>query len=476
MNRLHWSPQGDWIGFIDTIHPQEVQRITPEGKQGPSVKVTEHEHGSAYYFGWSPDGKRIYASGLNLLLSMTDVETGEIRQIPGTVNPDIHWFDVSQDGTKILSCNQGEFRVFDSSLKLHSKKRIEYGMTISTAWNRQGTHFVSAGRDAARLWTSSGDATVVPGTEGKNASLFAWHPGGKSLAMSRLYDHGGLALGNLTEGLKVISSQAYERISWSGSGEYVVSKLTDQNKLEIFSDQGDKIKTLDFEGPPAFAFAPDGNLLVVCIGTTLFTCSPDDDWQLHDAFMLNRRTYDVLTWSRDGQFLLIKGSSLLRYNQGSFSIVHEGEVLGEHATDLSVSGEQIVGTYSNRLRLSDTQTGAVTHEKKINTPFIRGVNWHPNRDLFTTCQDDSTIIHWDAKQFEPYWLGVQLPGNQSVAITAAGQILSGDREVVDEQLIYYIETDEGQIKMLTPTEFETLIGESIYVPQPSAKHVNDGGR
>lgn len=38
--------------------------------------------------------------------------------------------------------------------------------------------------------------------------------------------------------------------------------------------------------------------------------------------------------------------------------------------------------------------------------------------------------------------------------------------MVEEQLAYYYETDDGRIETVTPTEFEKLIGESIYVPEP----------
>lgn len=65
---------------------------------------------------------------------------------------------------------------------------------------------------------------------------------------------------------------------------------------------------------------------------------------------------------------------------------------------------------------------------------------------------------------EPYWQTVMLPGEKAITFTAAGQILHGDRAVVDEHLAYYYETDDGKIKTVTPSEFEKLIGESLFAP------------
>jgi WD40 repeat protein len=100
-----------------------------------------------------------------------------------------------------------------------------------------------------------------------------------------------------------------------------------------------------------------------------------------------------------------------------------------------------------------------------NAGHANSIDWHPSRNLFTSTYADSTIISWDADTLEPYWRAVQLSGDKSVTFTAVDQILHGDRDVVDEHLVYYRENDEGRIEPLTRTESEERIGESIYAPK-----------
>ncbi len=52
----------------------------------------------------------------------------------------------------------------------------------------------------------------------------------------------------------------------------------------------------------------------------------------------------------------------------------------------------------------------------------------PGRNLYTDGHTDSTFMTWDMETMEPYWRTVMLPRNKSVTLTAAGQILHGDRD------------------------------------------------
>ena len=51
------------------------------------------------------------------------------------------------------------------------------------------------------------------------------------------------------------------------------------------------------------------------------------------------------------------------------------------------------------------------------------------------------------------WVGVLLTDEDSASFSPAGQRLHGDAEVVENELVYVVETDAGHLETLKPSEF-----------------------
>jgi hypothetical protein len=49
---------------------------------------------------------------------------------------------------------------------------------------------------------------------------------------------------------------------------------------------------------------------------------------------------------------------------------------------------------------------------------------------------------------EPLWVALNLPDDKAVTSSPTGEILYGDPKVVEEELIYLVENDQGTIDML----------------------------
>ena len=64
---------------------------------------------------------------------------------------------------------------------------------------------------------------------------------------------------------------------------------------------------------------------------------------------------------------------------------------------------------------------------------------------------------WDTKTFEPQWFAQHLDEGRSVTFTAAGQLKFSDPDVVAQECVYVVETDDGTLQMLKPSEFQKLI-------------------
>ena len=89
--------------------------------------------------------------------------------------------------------------------------------------------------------------------------------------------------------------------------------------------------------------------------------------------------------------------------------------------------------------------------------FVLSVAWRPCRHQLASCSRDSTVFLWDATTGLAEWSTLILNDDQSITFSPVGQIVHGDRELVDKELVYLVETDEGTIEMLKPSEFEERV-------------------
>jgi WD40 repeat protein len=83
--------------------------------------------------------------------------------------------------------------------------------------------------------------------------------------------------------------------------------------------------------------------------------------------------------------------------------------------------------------------------------------WTHDGRHFLTAAYDGTIRYYQAGPVEPQWVAVNLPDDKAVTFSPTGEILHGDRKVVEEELIYLVENEQGTIDMLTPTDFQERV-------------------
>jgi hypothetical protein len=168
--------------------------------------------------------------------------------------------------------------------------------------------------------------------------------------------------------------------------------------------------------------------------------------------------------------LFVDGVGIVTYRDGLFSSIGGPLETGTGIPPVAwrPDSKKIYSASSGNTLLTSWRLPDVLREHRIICRLggFTAISHHPTRDLFTTAQYDATMIHWNGASMTPYSRIILLPNAPPVTITAAGQILHGDRKVVDEHLVYYYETDGGRIETVTPSEFEKLIGQSIYVPEP----------
>lgn len=458
--RIQWKPTGEWIGVVDGDRPGEIQRISPTGERGDPLKLSDKK--PIHRFQWGSAGKKVYGASTSFL-HVLDVAANEATEL----RPAGNWYAamaVNHSETRIVSmCNGMKF--FDRQVNLVQKVPLS-GVPWSCKWNGLGNAFVVAdGRHFSR-WNSTGNKVSQFGSAHGNCPAIAWHPDGKRIALSTEHLQ-GIHLGNTEEELEFLNGRKYRSIKWSCDGKFFAGRTSG---VDVYDSSGTMLKQIDGTANKGagFEFHPNLDLLFVGIGQDLYTCSSVDDWRLNSIANHEGVNFSGgLMWSPDGHQLLVVGTGVFDFDGEKFSLARE---VPRHTFMAWHPGTARLGTaQGSRIGFLDVAQDGPQVVKAHTAGLAISIDAHPSRDLFTTTHDDSTIISWDADVMEPYWRALLLPEDQSVTITAAGQIMHGDREVVDEHLIYYVENDEGRIEMLTPTEFEKRIGQSLYIseqPEP----------
>jgi len=179
-----------------------------------------------------------------------------------------------------------------------------------------------------------------------------------------------------------------------------------------------------------------------------------------------------VAWSPDSQRLASSGHDgtvRLWDADGSPGAVLQGHSDSVPSVSWSPDGRRIASSELDgtvRLWGADGSPGGVLEGHKAG---IWSAAWSPNSDQIASAGLDGVLILWDAKTAEPQSVILPLNDDESVTFSAAGDILHGDPEVVENKLIYLVETPLGGVEILKPSEFQKRAeaARSLQPPPPA---------
>jgi WD40 repeat protein len=493
ISRVRWSPDGKWLasscmGLIANEPGQEPNATTRLWQaDGTAGSILRGHTRAIRGLAWSPDSRQLVTAGEDrqvLLWSSDGTLVRRMVNLPQSQDSTVFSLDWNGDADQILAGGRFCVRFLDDQGPTGSTKLIRPagGKLYNLDWCPSSDQ-IAVATDSSGIYIWSGDLrrqSSIPELTGF-VGCVQWSPDGRRIATAaggtgpRIWD----AEGTLLRELQGENGSPATGLAWSSDG----LRLAVSNRFgasSVFDMDGNHVTIgLHGGGVGGVTFGPDGKFLAtggldatVRISQISDLTRPPKEIAMLQAF---DGDVDSIAWSPDGEWIASGHNTTARlwHADGSPGPVLPAGDAAVMRLDWSPDSQRLAtGSWDTSVRLWNLE-GVLLKEFPNHAAPCYGVSFSPDGTKLASCGWDGVVRVLDVESGGILGIAVQVAdsgGNRDANETAiyraisfnrAGQVTSGDPELIEQQLVYLIERPAGAFEILKPSEFRRKAADAV---------------
>jgi WD40 repeat protein len=415
---LDWTRDGRRLAVAGDLTSPQIWRA--DGTRAPDI-LKESGYRQHQFVSWSPDGDRVATAGTHgidvtasdgkILASRHTKSRGQDSELSWA--PDGSWLAVTPSGDAIGFETSDVPKALDSEFGEHS---------FVGDWSPDGRWMPSGLRSGSiRLLDPDGEPGASLSAD--FATALSWNPDSTKIAAA--YPHKLLRVWDINGELELTlkgHEQPVIAVSWSPDGRWIASGSVDKT-VRLWHPDGTPHATLkhgNLEAAKCLAWSPDSKLLASA-------------WYPHK----------VVVWNSEGVLQLVRGNHKTASNSVEWH--PNGQWLA------SAGGKTV------RLWKPDGTPGPVLRPWGAE---VLTAKWSPDGRRLAAGTAEHVVTFYNGETFEPEQVSIVLHPGKTVSFSPTGDILHGDPELIEKELVYLIEQENGVLEVLKPSEFEKRVAEA----------------
>jgi len=496
ITEVEWSRDGAWLATCDTgrvpvllgqTQEPTIRLWTPDGKPGP---VLSGHSRSVNAVTWNPDSKKLVTAGEDRKVIVWDTAGNQLEVVDqGRKDKnDVLALDWHPDKPFFAAGGRFSVRYFSPNGPFGPTKLIRLPGTKLECidWSPQDDTLAVSCRDGTvHIWSKAMQSETIIEAHNRPATVVRFHPDGKRLATVsrdqtvREWDTTGNALRT-----HAAQGSIGRWLAWSHDGRLLAACHQFSGNCTVFQDDivRESLKVHDGQ-PLSFDFKPDGTQIVSggADGKILLTRLTADETEQATLAEMNANDGDVdsIGWSPDGKWIASghNTSARLWHPDGQPGPVMTGFEASVLRLDWGPDSQKIVtGSWDTTVKLWNTK-GELIRIFPAHAAPCWGVSFSPDGSQLATCGWDGVMRVLETNSGEIHTLAIFVADTvviendtnerrqAAVSFNRAGQVLSGDPQILDARFVYLVEQPSGAMKILKPSEFFT-IAKNAFVTQP----------